>query len=537
MKKAIRLIAVIAILGFTGGAVSAQTLTITDSNYGNGVFSGTYVGTNSQPAITIATSKPVTIINSVVSGPGDLIYSYYASNPNITIMNTLGTGTYPGGTGQYKGRFVKIDGPEGVTIEHCTLESTGGIYLDDYKGDTSANQTIRIRYNKVHNIDGRKTDGNGGYRNGNTNNDFFRAQFVQLNHIGNNGPVNGIEIAWNEVVNDPYNSRVEDNINIGGGGSGTSGSPMQIHDNYIQGAYPALPGAQYQQTFSGGGILLSDGGGGGASWVQAHDNIVVGTTNYGVQINGGSNCAYWNNRIVASGFLPSGEKIWAMNRGGILDQGNNNIAHQPGNVNVGNVIGWVWPAGTINNGGSTGARGDAYFPENPDDYNHQTWWTPNDGAHPTISDEANEYNGWTQRLNNNNVFVGALSGYIVVRNRWTNNLINTDSGFTCSNVGTNYWDAQWAFEMTTDGYYKLRNREQGPAGPTNSYINTENGFQCTGIVSDWWSAQWSIERTSDGYFRLKNRWQGTYINTESGFQCTNIQPGWWSAMWSFQAGS
>ena len=63
------------------------------------------------------------------------------------------------------------------------------------------------------------------------------ACFVQLSQVQH---VPGIEIAWNQVINQPGNSRVEDNINIWES-SGIPSSPILIQDNYIQGAYTIDP--------------------------------------------------------------------------------------------------------------------------------------------------------------------------------------------------------------------------------------------------------------------------------------------------------
>src|SRR5690606_5838984 len=98
-----------------------------------------------------------------------------------------------------------------------------GIYIGDgYKGDSSPDNTIRIRFNKAKNIDGRIHEG------------WYRSQFVQLNFRGS---LPHAEIAWNEVINEPNKSLVEDNINLSNS-RGTADSPILIHNNYIQGAYP-----------------------------------------------------------------------------------------------------------------------------------------------------------------------------------------------------------------------------------------------------------------------------------------------------------
>ena len=116
-----------------------------------------------------------------------------------------------------------------------------------YQGNRGPGQTVKVMGNQALNIDGRHSDGNGGFLTGPSDNDFV--QFLQLDKVTN---VPGMEVAWNEVVNQPSASRVEYNINLYKSG-GTAASHILIHDNYIQGAFPALPATQ---GFSGGGILL-----------------------------------------------------------------------------------------------------------------------------------------------------------------------------------------------------------------------------------------------------------------------------------------
>ena len=138
---------------------------------------------------------------------------------------------------------------DSVVIENNDIEGTGGIYLLDYAGNPTSETTVRIVRNRAHNIDGRRSDGADGFLS-----DVDLVQFVQLDKVRH---VPHIEIAWNQVIDDPGRSRVEDVINIYLS-SGTRASPIQIHDNYICGAYPANPTAR---DYSGGGIMLADGRG------------------------------------------------------------------------------------------------------------------------------------------------------------------------------------------------------------------------------------------------------------------------------------
>src|SRR6185295_9902382 len=98
---------------------------------------------------------------------------------------------------------------------------------------------------------------------------------------------------------------------------GTETSPILIHDNYIQGAYPADPAND--DTFTGGGIMLSDGFTGSSSTitgnVSAFNNIIISTANYGIAISSGHNNTAYNNTVISSGLLPSGQKIASENVG------------------------------------------------------------------------------------------------------------------------------------------------------------------------------------------------------------------------------
>ena len=62
-----------------------------------------------------------------------------------------------------------------------------------------------------------------------------------------------IDIGWNEVINTPGASDVEDVISLYKSG-GTSAQPARIHNNFIWGAFPNPIGNGY----SGGGIMVGD---------------------------------------------------------------------------------------------------------------------------------------------------------------------------------------------------------------------------------------------------------------------------------------
>ena len=332
-----------------------------------GTYTGEWTSTDrSVAAVSVRTTEPVIILNSVVRGPGDLIESDTA-HTNITVRNTRGYGVNPNVAGKTVGEFIDVYGFDNLVVENCYMEGTAGINVLDYLGDRTPNESVRIVGNKVLNIDGRKSDGAGGYLDfnertskidGHTETGYEYKQFVQFDKINS---VPGIEIAWNEVINEPGKSRTEDVISIYKS-SGTAASPIRIHNNYIEGAYTVKPWQgdtedanwEYDWSFSGGGIMLGDGWSSTGTaqdpaFVKAYDNTIISTTNYGMAISAGHDLEYYNNRIFSAGVLPDGRPIAAQNVGGyvwdISKKGPtrfyNNLAHH-------NVAGWVKANGSRN---------------------------------------------------------------------------------------------------------------------------------------------------------------------------------------------
>jgi hypothetical protein len=212
-----------------------------------------------------------------------------------------------------------------------------------YAGNGTTAQTVKILYNNALNIDGRWSDGNGGFQSGANANDLV--QFAQFNACHN---MAGVEIAWNQVVNLPGQSRVEDNISVFQS-SGTAASPILIHDNYIDGAYPA--DAAGDNSFTGGGIMVSDGYTGSASTdsghVRAYNNIVMDTTNYGIAVSSGLDDQVYNNVVISTGKLPTGQTPASQNVGiYVWNQSGDPNFQSP--VVTGNTIGWVGPNGSRN---------------------------------------------------------------------------------------------------------------------------------------------------------------------------------------------
>jgi hypothetical protein len=309
------------------------------------------------------------------------------SHTNITIKGTHGWALNPNVSGRSPGRFLDSENFDNIDVENNTMVGTAGIEMGFYVGNGTASNTVKVLKNNALNIDGRWSDGNGGYQTGADANDLV--QFAQFNQCFN---MTGVEIAWNQVVNQPGQSRPEDNISVFQS-SGTTASPMLIHDNYIQGAYPA--DAANDDSFTGGGIMLSDGFTGSAATatgnVQAFNNIIISTANYGIAISSGHNDTAYNNTIISSGLLPNGQKIASENVG-IYIWNQSGDPNWGNNQEYGNTIGWMGPSG----------RNDSWTPN----ASGKTGDTALSGT-IALAQEQSYYSVWVQKVSTSGFTIGA----------------------------------------------------------------------------------------------------------------------------------
>jgi hypothetical protein len=366
------------------------------------------------PAILLNTAEPVIIEQSILRGRGHLIATGIA-HANVIVRNTRAIASNPNVEGLAPGRFFTGEDCARVQIEHCELERTAGIYLLGYGGDFSADQTFKIRFNRAANIDGRKSDGHGGFLDfnrrqllagGTWEKGFVETQFVQLDKVRH---VPGIEIGWNEVLNQPGNSRVEDNISIYLS-SGTPDSPIRIHDNLIRGAYTIHPSqrdtrdATYRHdwSYSGGGIMLGDGSANtpvdAAAFVEAVGNVVISTTNYGIATSAGHDLIFHDNRIISCGRLPDGRPIAGQNVGAYIWDSHKDAVKTPpsfhSNVARDNWIGWM----------KADRRNDSWHPD------AGIWAENHTFASPiTLQTEENEFTQWVEKLKAGGFAVGAAA--------------------------------------------------------------------------------------------------------------------------------
>jgi hypothetical protein len=447
-------------------------LTITQG----GTYSGNWKSTDpNTPAVTVATTAPVVIQNSYVTGPNDLIDDPFYGN-NLTVKNVIGLGVNPNVRGQANGLFVDAQNPILLDVENCYFENVQfGVYVRGYGGNRDGIQTVTILNNRGRNLLGLESDGNNGYLSGETN--WRWAHAIQLSAMPS---VPGIKIAWNEIINYPYQSLVNENVNMFDSG-GTSSSPAEFHDNYIQGAYAYNPAVD---SYNGGGFVTDGSAFDTAATASAYHNVynnqIVGTVNMGIEFSTGHDNVAWNNTVIASGLLPNGTKIPSQNVGIVIDDvyGNIKSGSMYNNDMYGNTVGWMcWAARCA----WDGYRNDEYFPDN----NSYYYTNQSISANPiTLQAENSEYSTWLAKIGSNGIVVGpvapanpssgdgSLVGTTISTAGWYN-IVNTNSGlcvdalnwayldgtvvdqYTCGGAQTNQ---EWQFQPTDSGYYQIVNR-------------------------------------------------------------------------------
>jgi hypothetical protein len=262
-----------------------------------GTYSGNWQSLEADvAAVDIRTAEPVVIINSNIRSLGSGVRSFQA-DAQITVQNVHAEAVYPTTAGATKAEFVNIGLFKSVRVEHNDVTGYAtGVRLLNFGPDVSrTGQTISVQFNRFKNMDGRRSDGNGGYLLEHKAN----GQGIGLNTIRQAN----VEIAWNEIINLPFQSETEDIISTYESG-GTATTPILIHDNYIQGNYATDPAAAIE--FSGTGINLGDSPSNhpDVGYTNAYDNQVVSFENSGIGLSAGHHQRIWNNRVVSAAHAP-----------------------------------------------------------------------------------------------------------------------------------------------------------------------------------------------------------------------------------------
>ena len=329
-----------------------------------GAYSGNWQSTDGKTAaVTVATDAPVIIQDSHIRSSSNLI-QVNMDGADLTVRNTLGLALHASVKGQPNGVFLDAASPARLDVENNYMENVRyGVLVHGYTGSRTEKQTLVIRGNRARNLNGLLSDGVGGYLPGEGANRSL-SRFVELDDLQS---VPGVDVGWNEVVDYPAHSLVSDVIDVYRS-SGTANQPLEIHDSYIQGAYPYNPA---QDAYHGGGIK-TDGGAddtaqNASAFTYIHNNQVVGTVSYGIAFTAGHDNIAADNRVISSGLLRDGTKIAAQQVGlsnadahGNMERGSiyNNTMHD-------NVVGWTcWTASCA----EVGYRQDQYFPASTGDY-------------------------------------------------------------------------------------------------------------------------------------------------------------------------
>jgi parallel beta-helix repeat protein len=369
-----------------------------DANYvkkhGN-VITGNYQGTTTLPAVTISNATgSIVVANCNLTGPGDMIYIV---NSNVSVTGTTAVGSNPNIAGTAKGMFVHAINPVNLSVTNNNVSDVSyGVYVSGYSGNYAVGQTISILNNKFSNIDGRPSNGSGGY----VTTGSYNAHGIQLNNI--HGLAHMV-VAWNEIDNVPFQSQsaeVIETIDV----SGICASHLAIHDNYVQGAYPADPGVD---AYSGGGILINgtatDTATTASAFTDILNNQVVSTANVGIAIAAGHDNTVSGNRVVSSGYVATGTtKLIAFSSA--IGMYNWNYYNQAvtvffNNMITNNVVGLIRKSST-----GVPQRADTWLPGQTGGTN--TSFLPYTSTSPTLANETTEYQTWLQKLANQNQLVG-----------------------------------------------------------------------------------------------------------------------------------
>ena len=107
--------------------------------------------------------------------------------------------------------------------------------------------------------------------------------------------VNGANIGWNKLVQTIGQSSTEDPINIYNS-RGVSGSPILVHDNYLEGYSSSTTGA-----YTGNGLITDGDSSGVTAYVVFQANEMVHNAGGGVALASGHDNSANSNRVVSCG--------------------------------------------------------------------------------------------------------------------------------------------------------------------------------------------------------------------------------------------
>lgn len=283
--------------------VSAQQQSAPVTITSGGTYSGNWVSNDpATPAVTIKTTQPVVLQDSVLSGRGTLILiSGSGSGANVTVQNVTATALDPQVSGSQRGAFISATSVASLVVRNCSIRGASfGVKLTGAQPST-----LQILNNSAVDLEDRASDGNGGFLASRP----AMGHFVLLNSVT---AASGAEIAWNKVVQSIGNSSIEDVVNLHNT-QGSPAHPILVHDNYMEGASSPVYTSHYTGT-----ALITDGATTASkqptAYVLFQNNQVVATAGTGVGIAAGHDIQASGNRVVSCGVTSSGSwYAWGAN--------------------------------------------------------------------------------------------------------------------------------------------------------------------------------------------------------------------------------
>ena len=255
-----------------------------------GHYSGNYQNTNGT-GIWVQTADSVWLENIFVKASGDAVHC--ETGAKVMVNNMRCQALKPVGTAQRGWGFYAYKA-DYINIKHLYLKHTGGLRIDQ-----SVTNKIIITESLIKN-----TDRRNGY---NQTSGTGIAPALQLNDAGF---TNGSELSYIYFWNMPNYSSVEDNINIHNSG-GVSGSPLSIHDIFVDGAYPYPADSDH---YTGTGITTDGEQANNATttqFVNVYNCQFIRTMNAAMNLPTGHDIHYENNRIINAGYIMNkGTKIY-----------------------------------------------------------------------------------------------------------------------------------------------------------------------------------------------------------------------------------
>jgi hypothetical protein len=302
MKKANKLIWLIIWFAIR---VNGAPVVITEGGYYSGVYTSDDPGT---PAVSVATREKVVILNATIASVGDGISNQGRPGTDIVLWNCALIARNPGIAGYHKGRAVFDWMPGNLTVAYCTFEGWWmAVWAQNGSNPGPSVAAITIENNLVQQIDGRESDGKGGYlpsnwTTGSTDNDNYSGGLF----IAGFQSDPNILIAWNAFVSSPP-AAPGGAIGIYGS-SGTSINPIRVELNLINGTFPGSLGQCLNTGICGVDTdLNSPYAGYEPAWVAFDANTVVNCAWIGMGLFYGPNNELSGDTIICSGQYGNGQ--------------------------------------------------------------------------------------------------------------------------------------------------------------------------------------------------------------------------------------